>query len=32
MDSSILYAIAVTVGLALAVFVPYFYYNVRGPL
>jgi len=30
MDVSILYAIAIAVGLVLAIFVPYFYYNVRG--
>jgi hypothetical protein len=30
MDIQILYAIAITVALALAVFVPYFYFNIRG--
>ena len=30
MDISILYAIAIAIGLVVAVFVPYFYYNVRG--
>lgn len=30
MDMSLVYAIAVAMGLALAVFVPYFYYNVKG--
>ena len=30
MDSSILYAIAIAIGLVLVVFIPYFYYNARG--
>ena len=30
MGISILYAIAIARGLVLAIFVPYFYYNVRG--
>jgi hypothetical protein len=30
MDSSIFSAIAIAIGLVLAVFVPYYYYNLRG--
>ena len=30
MDNSMLYAIAIALGLALAVFVPYFIFTVRG--
>lgn len=30
MEISVLYAIATAIGLVFAVFVPFFYYNVRG--